>query len=290
MAFFNSSRGSSRSANNSWRSQNRSQILMVSSRSSPGSKDRAYKIGALILLMLALAGGAWAAVIGLNQIGRWLFSENDRFTVHTLDIKSTGRLPATHIQEYGHLVEGMNLFSVNLDRVRKDLESVPLIKSANVQRVLPGTLSVRVTERTALARLGADDRINHFAVDRDGYVLGPSSRTSGMPAITGLREFGITPGSQVTNAVLADALLLVETCDTLGLGPIVRIATIDVGHDDYLEVRLAGGERAWLSRTDVRLKLEWLATSLQKAEVMGKSIQFIDLTMDKNPPVQYAER
>lgn len=290
MAFFNSSRGSSRTPNNSWRGQSRSQILMVSSRSSAGGRDRAYKIGALVLLLVALAGAGWAALIGLNQIGLWLFAENDRFIVRTLDIQSTGRLPASHIQEYGHLTEGMNLFAMNLDKIRKDLESVPLIKSAEVVRILPDTLSVRVTERTALARLGADDRKSHFAVDREGFVLGPSSRSPTLPAITGLREYGISPGSQVTNALMADALLLIETCDAMGMEQALRISTVDVGHEDYLDVRLASGTRAWLARTDLRIRLGQLATGLDEANALGKTIQFIDLTVDKNPPVQFSER
>jgi cell division septal protein FtsQ len=89
---------------------------------------------------------------------------------------------------------------------------------------------------------------------------------------------------------MSDALLLIETCDTMGLAQTLRIATVDVNHDDYLDVRLASGPRAWLARTDVRARLERLATSLEKAKDLGKTIQFIDLTVDKNPPVQFTER
>jgi hypothetical protein len=263
---------------------------MVNARARQGGKDRAYKIGALVLMAVAVAAVGWAAKVGLDQIGRWLFSENERFVVRTLDIASSGRLPAANIREYGRLAEGMNLFELDVEKVRSDLESVPVIKSVEIRRLLPDTLRIRVTERTPVARLGADDRVNHFAVDREGFVLGPSSRSPALPAITGLREFGIAPGHQITNAVLADALQVIETCETAGLGTAIRFATIDVGREDYLDVRLAEGPRAWLSRTDVRRKLEWLAAGIEKAREMGKAIEFMDLTVDRNPPAQFVER
>jgi cell division septal protein FtsQ len=49
--------------------------------------------------------------------------------------------------------EGENLLGLDLARVKRDLELVPLIRSAAVERVPPNTLRIRVSEREPLARV-----------------------------------------------------------------------------------------------------------------------------------------
>ncbi len=275
---------------NSWRAS-KSKILNVSARSGGArNKDHMYKIGAIVLALLALSGVAWAAKVGLDQIGMWMFSENDRYVLRDLDVKSTGRLPAANICEYGHLSAGQNLFAINLDETRRALEKVPVIKSVELQRVLPDALIVRVKERVPVARLGADDRINHFAVDGEGFVLGPSSRSVALPVITGLTDPGILPGSQVTNALLSDALLTLDTCDAAGLSPIVRISSLDISNPEYLTLYLANNMRVLMARTDVRRRLGDLARMIQEIEARGASVAFLDLTVNRNVPARMAER
>lgn len=280
---------SRRRSGNSWRSP-KSQILHVSARAGSARKDRMYKVGAIFLLGLALAGSLWAAFIGVHTIGRWIFSENDRFTVRRMDIKSTGKLTPRHICEYARIGEGMNLFAVNLEEARRSLESVAVIKSASLTRILPDTLKVRVTERIPVARLGADDRISHFAVDADGSVLGPTFRSPTQPAITGLREVGISPGAQLTNAVLADALSAIEIIESGGYAPVLRVASIDVGQDDHLEMKLANGVRVLLGRNNLPKRIQDLVLVIREMENRGQSAAILDFTVDRNIPGRPTER
>ena len=45
-----------------------------------------------------------------------------------------------------------NLFALDLSRVKRDLELVPAIESADVERILPHTLKICVTEREPIAQ------------------------------------------------------------------------------------------------------------------------------------------
>lgn len=265
----------------------RDPLLMVNARGSDRGRDRAHKIGALVLLLVVLAGSVWAAVSGAGMLGEWLFARNEHFTVRRIDARSNGALSPSHIREYGHVAEGMNLFALDIGRVRRDLESVPRIRSAEVRRDLPDTLVVRVTERTALARIAEGAAGFPVAVDQDGYVVGPSGGRTDLVLITGVSEKGLAPGSVVGERAVRDALHVLEVCDTTRLGAVVRISSIDVRQPDYLELRLASGARVLMGRDQLAFRLERLADIVKTSVELGQELVSADLTVDRNFPVEY---
>jgi cell division protein FtsQ len=272
------------------RSPNRTQILMVNARVNEQRRARNHKIGAIVLTLIALAGLGWATVSGASWMGTVLYSNNDVYTIRKIDIVSNGRLKAEHIREYGRFSEGMNLFELDIEKIRRDLEHVPLVRSAEVVRQLPDTLIVRVTERAAIARIGRDDRKYFLAVDRDGYVLGPTARSPHLPVITGVDDAGLTPGSVVKESSVADALVAIDICDEPELSHAVKIVSLDVDRPDFLDIRLAQGERVLLSRENMKTKLTSLADILTTAANSGDTVESVDLTVERNFPVRYRER
>lgn len=269
------------------RGASRDQLLMVSARNSDKGRDRAHKVGALVLLLVAAAGSVWAAVSGANLLGEWLFVRNDKFIIQRLDLQSTGRLQPSHLREYAKVEEGMNLFALNIDQVRQDLESVPLVRSAEVWRDLPDRLVVRVTERMALARMAEGAGGFPLAVDQDGYVLGPSAGRPSLPLISGVSERGLAPGSVVREATVVDALHALQLCDDSKLGAVIKIHTIDVRHPDYLDIRLTSGTRVLMGRDQLRFRLDKLAELLRTSAELGQDMVTADLTVDRNFPVEY---
>ncbi len=284
MAGTSTGRKSKKSARNQYvrrRPTDRDPILMVSARVQERRADRMHKIGAVALLVVALAGAVWAMIAGVRSLGGYLFKSNPRYTIETLEIESNGRLSTNHIREYGRVHEGMNLFDVNILEVRTLLEEVPLIRYAEVQRLLPDRLLIRVSERTPLARIGAGNRHFPLAVDRDGFVIGPAGRSDAMPTVTGFNDRGLSPGSRIRDHSAMDALTVLELCDSTRLGQVIRIRNIDVSNPDYLEVRLTNNSRVLLPRNTSKLKLEDLARILQSPDYSGQSL---DLTVDRNYP------
>ena len=139
-------------------------LLTVDARVTEKRKERFQRVSAVVLTLVALVGVGWLAVAGLRFVTEQLFTRNDQYVIRQLDLLSDGKLKARHIREYGNLDEGLNLFGLNLKDVRDDLLSVPEVQSVEVSRLLPDKLVVRITERMALARLGADDQRHHLAV------------------------------------------------------------------------------------------------------------------------------
>jgi cell division septal protein FtsQ len=269
------------------RENRRNSILMVSARMSDRRKERVHRVGTILLVTVVLAGIGWAVLLGAKIIGQTLFSENDRFVIRHLDIRSDGKLQPEHIREYAHIEEGMNLFAVDLDQVRDDLASIPIVHSVSVRRKLPDTLDISVSERIPAARLGEESTGYPLAVDRCGFVLGPTSISQQLPSITGLQEKGLRPGAQLGDPGVKSALHVVDLCDLPSFSRFLKIKNVDVSHSEYLEVRLLRGERILLSRENMDMKLTKLCEIMKHTADMGRAIAAIDMTVEKNFPVQY---
>ena len=269
------------------RENRRNSILMVSARMSDQRKERAHRIGAILLVTVVLAGIVWVVLLGSKIIGQTLFSENDRFIIKHLDIRSDGKLQPEHIREYAHIDEGMNLFAVDLKQVRDDLSSVPIVSAVSVSRKLPDTLEITVSERIPAARLGEESTGYPLAVDRGGFVLGPTSISQQLPSITGLQEKGLRPGAQVGDQGVKNALHVLELCDSPSFSRFLKIKNVDVSHSEYFEVHLLRGERVRLSREDMDVKLTKLCEIMKRTADMGQAIATIDMTVEKNFPVKY---
>ncbi len=264
-------------------------ILLVKARKAEQHKEWRHRMGSIVMVTVILVGVIWLSMMGVQALGKILFTENKQFQIEKLvfETDANGKLKESHIREYAGLSEGINLFAVDIDKIRMALESVPLVNTVEVRRDLPGTLIVRVTERTPLARLGRRASSFPLAVDAEGYVLGPSSYSTSLPVINGLQERGLKPGSQLTKPEVRDALDVLDTCDTTRLGQLLKVQVIEVGRPEYLDMRLVGGERILLGREKLDWRLRQVAAILQTSGEDGRRIAVIDGTGENIFPVQY---
>ena len=181
----------------------------------------------------------------------------------------------------------MNLFAVNLLDIRGRLEGVPLVEAVRAQRVLPDTLKVWVTERVAIARLGPEISAYPLAIDRHGYVLGPSARHPGLPQLTGLPMSQLRPGKRAEAPELADALEILDLCDTdPALSRVFHIARIDIADVDILKLYLDRDRYVELSRKEMDKQLRDLAVTLQTQDATGASWTNFNFTVQRNQAVR----
>ena len=268
-----------------FRNVRRDTSLQVSARGNGKGRDRMHKTGALLLLLAALAGTVWAAASGLGLAGEHLFANNERFTIREIDLSSTGTLSPSHLLEYAQVSVGQNLFAIDLAHISRNLERTPRVRSAEVRRQLPDTLVIRVNERAAIARMAEGAAGFPMAVDRDGFILGPSGGR-GLPLITGVTERGLAPGSTVTDTKMLDALQVLDIREQTKLGALLRIQVIDIRHADRLDLALASGARIDLGRDRLQWRLERLAETIATQRELGLEIDYADLTVDRNFPVR----
>lgn len=260
----------------------RSPLYTLQARATKKRNESMHKAGALVLLTVAVVAAVWLAITGFGKMNRWLFADNDRFTVRHLDVSSSGRLSEAHIKEFANIDKGVNLFDLDIESMRESLESGPLIKSVEIQRKLPDTLVVRVNERIPLARIAHGKSKFYFSIDRDGHVLGLAGpKLKNMPIIRGHGDKGLTPGDALNDGGAIDALSVIGMCDDGTISQVVSISSIDVSFPEFLDVLMEDKRRVWLPRNPSRSKILDMVRVLQEADA---SKTFFDLTIDRNIP------
>ena len=105
--------------------------------------------------------------------------------VHGISISDLYRISENEILRRAGYMPGMNVFSVDLDEIRRAVEEVVWVRHATVQRVWPDEIVISVVEREPIALARIDGEI--YEVDIEGVVLSPDapSNTSA-PILDGL--------------------------------------------------------------------------------------------------------
>jgi len=109
-----------------------------------------------------------------------------RFAVKQIEIAGAAHTPREAIDAVTWRYVGANLFDLDIARVQADLRSVPWIRAVNIEKKLPDTLRINVTERRAVALLQDGDRLSY--VDEDGIRfadLSPAVGDDDLPVIAG---------------------------------------------------------------------------------------------------------
>jgi hypothetical protein len=225
-------------------------------------KARAKPIRALRLRMaagaLAISAGIVLTLFVSWKGGEWLMDRcvynNPAFCITRIDIESDGIIPLEQIRAWASVSKGQNLLALDLPRIKRHLELVPMIEAASVERSLPDRLLIRVHEREPIARVAifskrsGDGLLEASAIylDEHGMVVPPVLRTlnSGafdaatryLPTITGASAIVFRPGHPVESREVLAALRWIRSFEKSEMAGRVDIRTIDVSSPTSLLV------------------------------------------------------
>jgi cell division septal protein FtsQ len=284
------------------RRRRRQKVLEV--KLSVGKRRRAQvktasKIAGVLLALAMLFIGAWRG-------GEWLLQtslyENQAFSVGTIDVKTDGIISAAQLRVWSGVREGDNLFGLDLIGVKRGLERHPHVKYAAVDRVLPGTLRLRVAERKPVAqvmlyRRDADGGFKRatYQLDVEGFVTQPlpgeaaRKRRSWLPLLTGLDPRELLPGRTVNQPQVKTALELIGRFRQSPMAGLATLQQIDVSSSQTLQVSTWQGSRVTMSLRELdRQLLRW-----RLIHDYGKQHRRVPATMDlsirNNLPVRWHE-
>jgi cell division protein FtsQ len=171
---------------------------------------RRVKRGALWLLLAIIVAGSYGAILAsrtpagqaalTHAIDRVIAATAGLGLVVT-DIEITGRETTDVATVMAALAaaRGTPILAISPARAKEQLEALPWVRSATIERRLPSTLFVRLIERHPLA-LWQHDKIQQL-IDRDGTVIPVDdlSRFARLPVVVG-------DGAATSAAVLIDML------------------------------------------------------------------------------------
>lgn len=246
----------------------------------------------------------------LWRTGEWalngLIYENPAFAIAEVVVETDGGIQKDQIRRWARVKGGENLMALDLGRIRRDLELVSLVQSVTVERVLPRTLRIRVTEREPVAqvnvpraRAGGGLDVVVMQLDADGYVimpLDPRLRSTPLgevqdelPLIVGVNPLQLTPGRQIDSPQVCAAVALLARFQESAMGALVDIRRVEVTASDVLTVTTGQGGiiTFGLQNLDQQL-LRWREIHEQGMQ-HNKVIASLDLAVTNNIPARWLE-
>ena len=284
----------------------RDYVLDVKLRS---SKVRAARARMAVWAVVACFATLFGAVV-LWHAGEWALDrmvyQNPAFAIQDIDVQTDGVIAVDQLRRWMRVKPGQNLLALDLDRVKRDLEMVPQVQSASVERILPHALRVRVTEREPLAQVvvarpGPRNTINTavYQLDAEGYVLvplEPRQRSSPpaqweqrLPLISGLNPNDLQAGRRLDSPSVQAALHLIASFDQSSMAALVELKRVELSAPDTLVVTTGQGSQITFGLSELDQQLRRWRAVFELGQRMSKAIASLDLAVSNNVPVSWLE-
>ena len=242
-------------------------------------------------------GGEW-------MLNRFIY-ENEAFAVRNIEVQTDGVIATNYIFHCTMIKPNQNLLALDLARVKRDLELVPMIKSASVERTLPNSLKIRVAEREPMAQIqvmqlkagGGTEQII-YQLDDQGFVFKPldlrlrskpPETNVRLPIISGVDARELRIGRRVEAEPILAALQLLTDFEQSSMLGYAEIIQIDVSTPETLHIYTAQGSEVFFSLDSFDQQLRRWRMVYDQTRQWGKAIGYLDLSVANNAPLRLVE-
>ena len=251
----------------------------------------------LFSLFLIYRGGEWT-------LQRLVF-QNPSFAIHVIDVQTDGVISLDQVRRWAGVKLEDNLLALDMARIKRDLETVPLIESASVERELPHTLRIRVIEREPVAqfiyaqpRPGGQIEKTVYLLDVNGYVMPPLepaqrsvpvSTNEVLPVISGIPASRLRLGRAVDSPQVLAALRLVLAFEQSSLAGLVEVKQIDVSAPEILQVSTDQQCDLVFSIYNLDQQLRRWRAAYDYGQKFNRHLASLDLSVANNVPARWLD-
>jgi cell division septal protein FtsQ len=275
------------------RQRKQQHLLDVKIRESKERVRRWRSISGFVFKLILFAGIVSGAWVGGKEALRRFVWENPDYFLREINFTTDGALTREQVLTAAGVVEGRNIFTVDLGEARSVIEQMPQVESAIVQRQLPNRMSVTVTERRPIAWVAAKGDLDpssserSFLIDARGVVL--RSRVVlpeyfHLPIISGFETENLVPGKRVPAWEMQAALELVRlNADNTRF----QARNIDLAKGYCLVVTDQRHAKITFGLDRIENQLARLNRYLDRAAEERREIQTVNLIVERNVPVTF---
>jgi cell division septal protein FtsQ len=283
---------------------NRGHVLDVKLRSDQVRATRTR----LASIALGVTFGTMFGLYLLWRTGEWALDkfvyENSTFAIQSIEVQTDGVIAPDQLRRWTNVKPGANLIALDLAAVKRNLELVSTIDSVSVERVLPNTLKIRVTEREPVAQVNVpiatasgEIAVSVFQLDADGYVMKPldprlcviplSQMSAQLPVITGLNVYQLQPGHRVESPQAQAALQLIGAFDHSPMAGLVDLRRVDVTSPGVVVATTGQGGEITFALENLEQQLGRWRKIYDLGQSMNKAIASVNLAVSNNIPVRW---
>jgi cell division protein FtsQ len=285
---------------------NRGHLLDVKLRS---DQVRATRLR-LVLVALLVPVLTMFGLYLLWRTGEWALDkfvyDNSTFAIQSIEVQTDGVIAPDELRRWSGVKPGANLIALDLASVKRNLELVSTIDSVSVERVLPSTLKISVTERDPVAQVNVPTAsasgqiaVAVFQLDENGYVMKPldprlcviplAQMNTQLPVVTGVNVYQLQPGHRIDLPQAQAALQLIAAFEHSPMAGLVDLRRVDVSSPGVVVATTGQG-------SEITFGLENLAQQLARWREIydlgmsrNRQIATLDLAVANNVPVCWAE-
>lgn len=218
-----------------------------------------------------LAYAGWHSGVGA-RIAAWTagktiqISEMAGFRVNEILVTGRVRTPQEEILSRLEIRQGMPVFAVDVAAAQEQLRAIPWIESVQVARRLPGSIVVRIEERTPAALWQHKKKMS--VIDAKGNVLTADALGdyADLPLVVG--EGAQEVVRELQGFLAAEPVLAAEL-----------EAAVRVGQRRW-DLRLKNGVTVRLPEENAELALRRLDALARQGGIFDKNVTVIDLRLD----------
>jgi len=281
------------------RQRRQQHLLDVKVRSRKATQHRTRRVLALLSRVTVLAGLCAAIYVGAREGAKRFFFENADYQLRAIELQTDGTLQREQILKVADLHEGENIFSVNLGRVRDNLQRLPQVDDVEVVRKLPREIDIHVIERKPVAWITGDKQISDpfvsdaaFLVDARGVLMREKKLLPeylGLPLISGCSSESLEAGKVVESLEAKTALELLRLSTRSFMQTRFQIREIDVSKSYCLLVTDKNHARVTLGLNDLEAQLQRLEQFLVYCDDSKQELETVNLLVQRNIPVTFAK-
>ena len=212
---------------------------------------------------------AFALVVAVAAM--WIYrhtQSNRRFAIKSIEVVGATHTSQAELDAVTSRYVGANLFKLDIAAVQNDVRSLAWVRSIDIEKKLPDTLRIRVSERTPVALALTESGLRY--VDERGAAFAPLSPAVGDP------DLPLVSGSTVAD--LARAAQLVRDLRTADPQVYSRISEVRaIAPDGYAVFDRDIGTVVYLRRDDISAKFRGLYGIVQAERFSRGDLQYADL-------------
>jgi hypothetical protein len=249
-------------------------------------------------------GFLWLLACGVMTAANSMFIQNEEYILKDIELETNGYFTKQRVVDETRIKKGATVFSVDPEFMEITLKDLPDVVDAEVKRIMPNKLSVKITEHVPVARLdvrymnlSSEENADGFLIGETGYIFpckGPLKQgTQDLPVIVVDKgeSFAFRSGEKMEHeeALRAQNLVLEHNVNTIGEGEgenwrLKRIKVIDFY---TLIAEYSDGVLVKYGMYDHKRQVRDLIDIRKHAELHGKKLHWLDLRPTRNIPGQY---
>ncbi len=249
-------------------------------------------------IMAALLLFAFGLHAGIGFVASHLLYQNPRYALKRVDIQPAGAFFAHSICLAAGIETGQNLWTMDLGRITNDLEKLPYVSSARVERHFPDKLSIYLHERQPVVKIvGINSDLGTretMYLDRDCMVLKPREGEKlppVMPEIVGLTNAELQPGTPVDEDTLRRALEILDALDKCDeLHNSITIRSIDLSQPLSITMTTTND-------LSITFRLDYIDQQVSRLQQIfetfvdkqQRTLRTVDLTPNMNVPITFLD-